>query len=393
MKSPAIKPLWINAAVFTVCSSLFFLVSHTAYQNYTNKTGNILADGSYLGGDFLAFKIGGEIYSKNPSKLYDLEYQREYRETVYSDSIGPIKGELPFVYPPPVAALFSLLAELSLETAFYITSALALSAMFFSTLILKAKVRWFCISLGFIPFYLNTVWGGQLSWLGIFIFALVSQLALSNKKLLVGLVIGLGFYKPPLFLFASLYFLVRFRTQFFKGAVISGVSMLLLSVILMGFENLIEYFSVASSYSYGQDLSPDLSLPVNQGAGVFAFISSVLENSKLSYFALVSLYLFFLLPAWKKKRTINAGELAFVLTCSVALSIQCIKYDLALILIPLILTRNLHILAFGTLFFEFLFRQVNIAGNDYNLSSILLIGLSFHLMRIYAVPRHRCSSI
>ncbi|MBT8397447.1 MAG: DUF2029 domain-containing protein, partial [Gemmatimonadetes bacterium] len=72
-------------------------------------------------------------------------------------------------------------------------------------------------SLGFVPFSLNTLLGGQISWLGLAIFAMVGTAISNRKPFLAGLVMSLSYYKPPLFLLLLIVLLLSQGRRFFWG--------------------------------------------------------------------------------------------------------------------------------------------------------------------------------
>ena len=374
--------------------ALIFLVVSEVYRNYPAKDGKLLANGRLLGGDFVIFYLAGKTYRENRKALYDLQAQREYRERYLASASEGLDGELLFVYPPLVALMFSFLSHFEFEQAFYLfaasgfflgTFALFLLAQDLALLNKASRILlFFALCLAYLPYSVNTVFGGQLAWCGIVVFSLCFMALKRGKDFLAGVVFAFSYYKPPLFFFALLYLFLRRGKKFFLGFVVSGLILTAASVFLLGAQGFTTYLKVISRYTYGQELIQGMSLPPKAGMGLFGLFTTLFSSPALSALVNFSILVGLLYLAYRRKGDFSTLEYAFVVSSSVALSVQCIKYDLAILLVPFVLLaasletlkgwhrRILAILVLG-FYLEFTLRGVPIHGLNLNISGVLFI--------------------
>jgi hypothetical protein len=116
-------------------------------------------------------------------------------------------------------------------------------------LVLLPRARAFLVCLGFPPFLMLVIAGGQISPIGCFIFAFWLYLMMRQQKLEAGAVLGLLLYKPTLvlFLLPALLFGRQFRTLIGFSAV-SGL-LILLSIWMLGTPGLIRYLAILREFS------------------------------------------------------------------------------------------------------------------------------------------------
>jgi hypothetical protein len=107
----------------------------------------------------------------------------------------------------------------------------------------------FLVCLGFPPFFMLVLAGGQISAIGCFIFALWLYLMKRERKLIAGAVLGLLLYKPTLaiFLLPALLFGRQFRTLI-GFATVSGL-LIMLSIWMLGPSGLIRYLAILREFS------------------------------------------------------------------------------------------------------------------------------------------------
>jgi hypothetical protein len=232
-----------NYCLLLICvNSLMIGLSFTRTQRLT-------LSGAPFGGDFIEFYNAGRILNNYGShRLYDFQLQDDLTHEFLPDF------SIPFVTPPYVAILFSPLAHLPLWLAYLtwimISIALYLGAI---TLILRLEPlprgMTFLVCLGFPPFFMLVLAGGQISAIGCFIFALWLYLTKRQRKLIAGVVLGLLLYKPTLliFLLPALLFGRQFRTLLGFAAV-SGL-LIMLSIWMLGPAGLIRYFAILREFS------------------------------------------------------------------------------------------------------------------------------------------------
>jgi len=206
--------------------------------------------GAPFGGDFVEFYTAGKILNEYGShRLYDFELQDKLTREFLPQGLV-----VPFVTPPYVAILFSPLARLPLRLA-YLTWILISIALYVgaTTLALRLELlprgMTFLVCLGFPPFLMLVIAGGQISAIGCFIFASWLFLMRRQRKLSAGAVLALLLYKPTLvvFLLPALLFGRQFRTLVGFAAV-SGL-LIMLSIWMIGPAGLIRYVAILREFS------------------------------------------------------------------------------------------------------------------------------------------------
>lgn len=386
------------AVGLAIATSMLFLIAREVVEKYPSESEYVLENGQLVGGDFLAFYVAGQLFSEHRSRLYDLEFQREFRREVLGPSTDAEFGELPFVYPPLVAGLMAPLSRLPFQRAFAVWALFGFVASMVSLIFLcrrsgaSALVPTpliLVLSVAYIPYSIDTLIGGQIAWMGIAILALVATALLAGRDVLAGLVMSVSYYKPPLFLFL-LVVLCLARGRRFIGGFLGGALLLLgISAILVGPAGLLEYVQTVSTYAYGRDVLPDIELPPGEGMGLVGLLVTWLPSLEVALIALSVPFLAVAYLSWRgltapsRSRTIFG--LALCTTATVAFSLQCIKYDLALLLVPMILglgwlarreaslVRLAIVAPFLGFFFEFAFRHLAVAGKVVNASSVLFV--------------------
>jgi hypothetical protein len=395
------RKLVVLALAIGLSLGLIILISEQAVRNYPSADGISLSTGQLLGGDFVAFYIGGRLFDSDRGRLYDLEYQREFRTELFgpaakSMSIG---GELPFVYPPLVAALICPFSRLPFQRAFLLWTLFGLTATVSSLILLMRSsgasevlptplLLLFCFA--FLPFSMNTLLGGQISWLGVAILAIMSTAILRERDYLAGLVMSLSYYKPPLFLLLLIVLSLAKGRRFILGF-LSGATLLVGGTfLLVGADGVLSFLTTASRYVYGQEILPGVELPPAQGMGLVGLSVSLFSSMTIT---LAVLALPFLGLVWVGLRLEKAQEdsnrlfgIILCITASLAFSAQIIKYDLALLMVPMLLgvawcgagqnpKKTIILLPLFGFYFEFPFRQTSIGGSVFNASSFLFVVL------------------
>ena len=110
-----------NLFIASIVASLLSFAGLTSYiitDLYPPIDNVKLKNGDVLGGDFLAFYTGGYLFKHSRSDLYNYSEKKDFHKETLTNAI--LLGALPFIYPPLVAAILSLLTHLSFEHAFYI---------------------------------------------------------------------------------------------------------------------------------------------------------------------------------------------------------------------------------------------------------------------------------
>lgn len=404
MAQSARKLRIVWAVMLGLGGTFCYLIISIFLRNLPLENGYVMKNGMLLGGDFITFYVAGKMYSTDPGHLYDLLRQKEVRTLLLGASSTALKGELPFVYPPLIAVLFSLLAQFSFSDSYICWTVLALSVSFFSFfavlahlgrhnfLFLMSAVVVFC---GYFPFSMNTILGGQLSWIGFSLVCWIFLMLEWNRPYMAGLLMSLSYYKPPLFLFALIVFVCTQGRDFFIGFCTGAITLITLTILAVDTHGLVAYLRLVSRYTYGQQLFEDVELPPGEGAGIFALLTTFSPDVKtaLILFGVLFLIAAFILIRYSREFSVNHWYLwyATVWVASIGLSLQCIRYDLALIFIPLFLIflsleriQALWSLLLGSgllgFYLEWLMRGKEYMGVVLNLSSFLFVYLLMVLL-------------
>jgi hypothetical protein len=389
------------AGLAGVSLALCLTVASIQIQNLPLSHGYVMQNGQLLGGDFLAFYVAGKLYDQHPDRLYDLEFQRDFRTELLGPASPALTGELPFVYPPLVAVMTSTLAPLDFWAAFALAAGMAALAGTFIVHLVGGSFGYaspgqrFLIVLtlwGFIPFSLNTVLGGQLAWLGMLTLGGVVWGLHTHRPLIAGMAMSLSYYKPPLFVFALIVLLITEGRRFIAGFALGAFLLVSLTILTVGVSGLVDFLTVVSRYTYGQELLEGVELPPGEGAGVYGLLTSlaadnglVAAGSLMLLFALIGAFLVHV----RRQQDPESSEdravwMAVLWIASVGLSLQCLRYDLALLFIPLMMlarmqrhfTRFHKVLLFISLlgfYFEFVVRKEMVLSYTLNLSSFLFL--------------------
>jgi hypothetical protein len=365
---------------------------------YPGDGGYARTDGQLLGGDFLAFYLGGKLFVEDRERLYDLEYQRDYRDELLGADATVLDDELPFVYPPVVAALLAPLSTLTFHRAYLVwvlfgtvvsgLSLVSLMRVSGAAQVLPLPLLLFgCFA--FLPFAAQTFLGGQLSWLGVAILATTCATLLRDRDFLSGAILSLSYYKPPLFVFLLIVLVLSRGRRFFLGFSSGATILLTATVAAMGVAGTLDYLELASRYIYGREMLTGMELPTAEGMGLWALAFNVFASMPIALAVLIIPAVLVGMLCVRLLRSPDASVrlygLVLATSATIAFSLQVLKYDLALLLVPMILAiawvgtrderRHLSFLPFLAFYLEFLVRKVQIGDAQYNLSALLFLAL------------------
>jgi len=167
--------------------------------------GWIGALGQVIGGDFIMFYSTGEIYRSNPGLIYDYDTQVSTQQSLVSPSSLP--GYNPFMNPPFVAPMYSLLTYLPLPWSMALWTTLAFLCVILSAWLLVKLLppelissgfnfqQLAIITLSFFPF-IEGVQSGQNHWLTLLLVTGLIIATVKEKWYLAGIMAGLLIYKP-----------------------------------------------------------------------------------------------------------------------------------------------------------------------------------------------------
>jgi hypothetical protein len=212
--------------------------------------------------DFAAFYTGAAMLDHFPgARLYALSLQLS-RQHEIAPMMDVKNYPQPFFNPPFFALLFWPLTRLSLGGAYaawaVINSALLILLGYFATLHLSRtkfqKVRWLLLIIGMFIFapIIVTLLIGQVSILITFLFFLCWTLLKKNREFSSGLVLSLVLIKLQFILLPVFVFMVQRRYRV-VGGILSGITLLfLLSIVLIGWQGLLNYLALLTSLSIGE---------------------------------------------------------------------------------------------------------------------------------------------
>ena len=375
-------------------------------ENLIYSNGLILNNNQLLGGDFICFYSSGKLAKNDIENLYDFILQKQYRLNTFSFPIESIIGELPFIYPPFIASIFKILSDMEFKTAFLLFSTFALASSFTSVIMLSKFLKFsnkdiillLVLILGYTPFTLNTLIGGQLSWLGIVIYSLSIIFIIRKKDFLSGLIFSISYYKPPIF-FISLILLIAFRGKRFLYGFLTGACVLVTHAYFeLGINGFKKYLTSLTKYTYGKELLPGITLPPSEGMGLYTLFYQLINNYSIAVltYIICLTFLILVLIHLKPKNNENNDSYKFLwlatsIVASLSFSIQILKYDLAILCIAFILIfsclntigafhRFALLACMAMFYFEFNFRQIRVGGNIFNSSSFIFIFIDIILI-------------
>jgi len=167
--------------------------------------GWIGAFGQVIAGDFIMFYSTGVIYRTVPSLIYDYDTQIQTQQALIAPTQLP--GYNPYMNPPFVAPIYSLLTYIALHWALILWTILAVVSVFLSVHLLLKLVpisekskelsygQLVIIVLSFFPF-VEGLQAGQNHWLTLLLVTGVIFSMFNEKWYLAGILAGLLIYKP-----------------------------------------------------------------------------------------------------------------------------------------------------------------------------------------------------
>ena len=358
--------------------------------NYRATDGIVLPNGETVGSDFVCFYAAGKMVRENRATLYDYELQTSRQKEILG-SKGYTKF-YPFIYPPLFALLFVPLSYLSLLHAYYVwlfISACLLVLSFFLVLnTLKRTKREFIVSIiaafSFVPFSVNCLGAGQTSCIGLFVSSVIFVFLKREKSFWAGVALGFSYYKPPIFVVFLLLTLMERNVKLLFGFITISVILLSGTILMIGWEGAALYLKLALNNTYGSEILPGKSLPLDKAVSLLPFLHRLipqhLEIAKLTFWCLMFVFIGAFLFTVRRipydvKQQMFGTIFSLKISLSLLLSIYFLVYDLTIILLPLLIvwstwseckwriTNLLFYISTVGLFVEFLFRSVSINGS------------------------------
>lgn len=306
-----------------------------------------------LGADFAGFYVAAEILNRGQTQqLYDRSlHDHLYHELLPNEDKN---DSIPYVHPPFVAGLLKPLAQLPYPVAVGIWQIITVSLYVAGNWLLLKSISWqpgrersliILLALSFEPFLFECWIGGQLSAVAFCCFALYFAAMQRGKPLLAGMGLGLALYKPTILLLIVPLLVVGRRWRVIAGMTLTGLALVLISVLLVGWDVNVGYLNVLLSFQKSTS-GGDLQIRTWKYVDLNHCLRLLLGNDsavRLPLLAVSSLIPAFLLARlwWRHDRldeTSRRGLWAATVTWTPVLNLYFGIYDSILLVQSLIIT-------------------------------------------------------
>lgn len=280
--------------------------------------------GPFLGADFGAFYVAGQIYNRNgPESIYDSRLHRQIYKENFPDA--PTNEELSYANAPFFVAPFIFLSRLPYAWAYFIWLVISVSLYVggFSILwraleFLPQEIRStaLLVALSFWPFLVECLAGGQTSAFGFFCLALAIACETRNR-FWSGAALALCAYKPTLLFLVVPMLLVTGRWLTVIGLAAGNLVLAVVSFALVGMQGCVNFLNRLLFYS-ASATSTEAGLRSWKYVDINAFMRLLLpHNTQLRWAVtavLVLLVIPFLVSNWWRLREDSQWRLLWALT-------------------------------------------------------------------------------
>jgi hypothetical protein len=215
--------------------------------------------------DFTAQITAGKIaLSGNIANLYDVGLQRDVQRAILPELDSDYLNI--FISPPIVGYVYAPFALLP-----YIPAALIWTCFSIGFFLVGLRLFWplagslrahgfrrLAIVAFSVPPVVECIQSGQDATLSFLILAAGLRLHSARRDGLAGIVLGLGMYKPQLFLLFGVYFISRRRWLSVAGFAAAGSTLALASVALIGLDGIPIYLRLLTSDLYVRGIAEPL---------------------------------------------------------------------------------------------------------------------------------------
>jgi hypothetical protein len=193
--------------------------------------------------DFSLTYVGAMlVHSDLGSRLYDIELQKQTRDTLFQHP-----SPLLFEHPPFEALIFAPLAHFSYRTAYMIWGLANATIWFVLMIVMRSHLHWPREDLGYIVLWFLfapigvALYQGQSSILLLGVYAACFLQLRRGNDFLAGLLLAVGLIKLQFVLAFFLIFLMRKKWYLVSGFVTSTVCLTFLSILTVGWRGIVEY--------------------------------------------------------------------------------------------------------------------------------------------------------
>jgi hypothetical protein len=363
----AVKPAWAAPYYIKACA-----LGIPAYLIGAHLWTWVLTVSVFLGGraDFRQlYTAGYMVRTGYRYALYDYSLQARFENSV----VGPSNTPLPFNHLSYESLFFLPLSSVSYRSAYFVFLVFNLLLLAVSFYLLRAWVSelgkvylWLPAALfaAFLPVGAALIQGqDSIMLLGLFVVSFV--LLQSARDAEAGVLIGLGLFKFQIVLPIAVFFLAWRRWRFLLGFGVSAVATLSLSTCLVGVAQMRLYAQWILSMSTNANaadytanaIRPD-HMPNIRGI-VFGFANSHLLNSWIQAgIGIISAAVLVWVIAQNRLRQ-GGNPLLVAITAASILSYHLLIHDLAILLLPVLVTLDRFIKSepTGSVGDKFLFRS------------------------------------
>ena len=303
--------------------------------------------------DFTALYSAGKIVREGLGKqLYDSQTQNRIQQE-FASEVSIRQGPLPYTHPPWEALIFVPFACFSYPVAYLLWDAVNVLILLSLPFLLRNQLPqlkqvsvlfWLFVSLAFYPIFFALLQGQDILPLLLFFTLAFVSLKQSND-LAAGYWLGLGLFRFHLVLPLVLILLLHKRLKALVGFVLVGCVLVLVSIAIVGWNGALSYpwfvWHVEDVMGHGAIVPADM--PNLRGLlHIFLAASSSKLVIQLVVAALSAALLIFASAKWKVARDGTAFDLGFslVVVSTILVSYHANTYDLALLLLPVMLLTN-----------------------------------------------------
>lgn len=213
--------------------------------------------GQVVGGDFIMFYSTGLLFREKADSIYDYESQLTTQQAIIAPTSLP--GLNPFMNPPYVAPIYSLLTILPLVWSFVgwtlLMIAFASMSVVLITMLLPSRIKdkglssvsLFILTMSFFPF-IESLQAGQNSGLTLLLMMCIVFFILKDKPFLTGISAGLLLYKPQYIFGFLIIWLVWKNYRAWLGFIMIAFAWIGTFYMLNGFETFQIYANLSEVF-------------------------------------------------------------------------------------------------------------------------------------------------
>jgi hypothetical protein len=236
--------------IFLITIAVAFMINIVTHDGWLGGGGKI------IGSDFVTLYGAGELYRENIDGLYDFGAQYEIQQELIHPTQLP--GLNPFISPPYVAFLYSIMTTITLPVSFAVNVLCTLVAIVLAVFgmvkmapgwLLEAglgRKRLLILVASFFPFSIGLLVGQNHGFTLLLITGIV-LFSISGRWTLAGILAAALIYKPQFVLgFLILWLVWKEFKAIFSFAVSAGI-LVGSPIIQYGMQPFLEYFSISST--------------------------------------------------------------------------------------------------------------------------------------------------